>query len=128
MGDYPAARRSLFGFGTKRTREGIRREWCAYLICYDAPSCAARLSDANGSFEVDRKGVSLPLLLKGSYMGMEDVYHTIAKESEIELRMHPLTSQLEEVTITAHRPSHTLVNGGISTTIEGTTLAQLPNI
>ena len=61
-------------------------------------------------------------------MGMEDVYHTIAKESEIELRMHPLTSQLEEVTITAHRPSHTLVNGGISTTIEGTTLAQLPNI
>lgn len=98
------------------------------LVPQDSTVINGGVSDANGSFEVDRKGVSLPLLLKGSYMGMEDVYHTIAKESEIELRMHPLTSQLEEVTITAHRPSHTLVNGGISTTIEGTTLAQLPNI
>ena len=98
------------------------------LVPQDSIVINGGVSDANGSFEVDRKGVSLPLLLKGSYMGMEDVYHMIAKESEIELRMHPLTSQLEEVTITAHRPSHTLVNGGISTTIEGTTLAQLPNI
>jgi len=98
------------------------------LVPQDSTVVNGGVSDANGSFEVDRKGASLPLLLKGSYMGMEDVYHTIAKESEIELRMHPLTSQLEEVTITAHRPSHTLVNGGISTTIEGTTLAQLPNI
>ena len=98
------------------------------LVPQDSIVINGGVSDANGSFEVDRKGASLPLLLKGSYMGMEDVYHMIAEESEIELRMHPLTSQLEEVTITAHRPSHTLVNGGISTTIEGTTLAQLPNI
>lgn len=98
------------------------------LMPRDSTLLNGGLSDAEGAFEVDRKGAALPLLVKASYVGMEDAYYTLTEEKLIELRMQAKSSQLDEVTVTARRPSHTLVQEGISTTIKGTTLAKLPNI
>ena len=43
------------------------------LVPQDSIVVNGGVSDANGFFEVDRKGASLTLLTKGSYMGMPDV-------------------------------------------------------
>ena len=86
------------------------------------------VSDGQGEFSIPLTQASFPLLLKVTSIGYEPRSVRVEGPSPIVISMTQRATMLEETTVTAERPTHTLTAGGIRTRVTGTTLASLPDL
>lgn len=94
----------------------------------DSVLITAGVTNGDGAFAMPVGSAKLPLLLKVSMVGFSESVSEVNALQGNKITLQDGTMLLGEVSITAKRIPHRMVAGGLSTSIDATPLAKLPDI
>lgn len=101
------------------------------LLRADSAFVAGTVSREGGEFSLalpEGEALHPSQLLRFSCVGYEDNWISAGKAAQpMAVAMRPSAVMLDETVVTAKRPTHTLVGGGIQTLVTGTVLGRLGN-
>ncbi|MDD7438411.1 MAG: TonB-dependent receptor [Bacteroidales bacterium] len=94
----------------------------------DSVLITAGVTGADGAFALPIGNSELPLMLKVSMVGFSESGSEINALQGHRIILQESATLLGEVSVTANRIPHRMVAGGLSTSIDATPLAQLPDV
>ncbi|MDO4695194.1 outer membrane beta-barrel protein [Porphyromonas sp.] len=86
------------------------------------------ITDVDGKFSVSLEGIKLPVYIRVTSMGYETYVRKVETEQSMHIKMKPSVTVLNEAVVTAERPKHTVIPGGISTNVSGTMLSGMTDV